>query len=311
LMNSGHSRDSAFVLRVEEIEGRHTPVKFSTWCPKAYAGIRLEKKLPETILSRSVTVNMRKKLPGEKAEKVRHADPAPFVELKRKLKRWASDNGHKFGKMRPDMAGLTNRNEDNYEHLFAIADLAGGSWPTLVRKSTEEKGADPLTIDEELLQDVLLVFGDLNVKRVKTVDLIQKLTADPEGPWAAWNKGNPLRPRQLSEKLGAFGIHPTQERMPGTDNPVRGYNLSSFQDAKNRYLSQPTVKKGVLSVTPLQPHNDQRYSVSLSVTAENIVTDKETSKPSSTNDCNVVTAKRGVSELSGERAVESENFDRI
>ena len=55
-----------------------------------------------------------------------------------------------------------------------------------------------------LLADVREAFSADTVMR--SSDLVTKLTADPEGPWAEYNRGKPLTQRQLARMLGEFGI---------------------------------------------------------------------------------------------------------
>jgi uncharacterized protein DUF3631 len=42
----------------------------------------------------------------------------------------------------------------------------------------------------ELLKDIRAAFGDDD--EIRSADLIAKLTADPERPWAEWKHGRPL-----------------------------------------------------------------------------------------------------------------------
>ena len=35
ILNSGHNRSLAYVIRTQEVDGDHVPVRFSTFCPKA------------------------------------------------------------------------------------------------------------------------------------------------------------------------------------------------------------------------------------------------------------------------------------
>ena len=60
ILNSGHKRSSARVLRCEG--DNHEPRWFSTWCPKA---IGLIGALPATLASRSIHIELQRKLPRE------------------------------------------------------------------------------------------------------------------------------------------------------------------------------------------------------------------------------------------------------
>ena len=111
----------------------HEPRGFSTWAAKAIALIG---KLPDTLADRSIEVALKRKLPGERVERLRHADPEVLHTLARRCARFAADNAEKIRAARPSMPdGLHDRAQDNWEPLFAIADLAGGEWPDLARKA--------------------------------------------------------------------------------------------------------------------------------------------------------------------------------
>lgn len=74
------------------------------------------------------------------------------------------------------------------------------------------------------------------LQRITTVELLDKLVSDPDMGWDKYNKGFPLTPRQLSQNLQPYGIKPKTVRVSKTQTP-KGYEISDFQDAFNRYLS--------------------------------------------------------------------------
>ena len=66
IINSGHTRQSAFAIRC--VGDNHEPTRFSTWGAKAISGIG---SLPDTIMDRAIIFNLRRKLPGEEVERLR------------------------------------------------------------------------------------------------------------------------------------------------------------------------------------------------------------------------------------------------
>lgn len=68
LLNCGHTRDSAYIIRV--VGDNFTPTRFNVWGAKALAGIG---HLSETLMDRSVTLELRRKTPYEKVDRLRHA----------------------------------------------------------------------------------------------------------------------------------------------------------------------------------------------------------------------------------------------
>ena len=119
IVDSGHTRDAAFVIRVEGDD--HTPMKFSTWGFKALSGIG---KRAATIEDRSIIISLKRKAKDERIARLRHAPKADFVDVARKLARLAKGQMAAFSLARPDLPdALNDRAQDNWEHLFAIADI--------------------------------------------------------------------------------------------------------------------------------------------------------------------------------------------
>ena len=83
LINSGHRRSLAFVIRTVEVGGDFEPRRFSTWCPMAIAGIG---GLHGTIEDRSVIVELQRKLSGQKVARLDEAARGRLRVLARKLR---------------------------------------------------------------------------------------------------------------------------------------------------------------------------------------------------------------------------------
>jgi putative DNA primase/helicase len=63
ILNSGHTKTAASVIRTVEINGEHKACRFSTWAPKAIATIR---SLADTLEDRAVVVQLQRKPPEGK-----------------------------------------------------------------------------------------------------------------------------------------------------------------------------------------------------------------------------------------------------
>src|SRR5262249_19350632 len=133
ILNSGHTKAAANIIRNVEINGEHKPRRFSTWAPKAIATIR---PVADTLEDRSIVVQLQRKPPGAKVERLRRRDCDEFAALRNRAARWAADN---FGALRdPDPQiprELNDRAADNWRPLLAIADIAGGTWPQDARRA--------------------------------------------------------------------------------------------------------------------------------------------------------------------------------
>ena len=66
VLNSGHARAGAYVVRT--VGDTHEPEVFRTWAPKAIALIG---KLPATLASRAVHIELKRLAPGETVEPLR------------------------------------------------------------------------------------------------------------------------------------------------------------------------------------------------------------------------------------------------
>jgi putative DNA primase/helicase len=256
VINSGHTRASAYVIRT--VGDDHEPKQFSTWGAKALSGIG---RLPQTIMDRALVLELRRKLKGERVAKLRHADPAAFERLRRKLARFANDEGETIERARPAIPdSLNDRAADNWEPLLAIADVAGGDWPQAARDAALKLAGverDPLSYSAELLSDVRAVFERKAVRRISSADLLAGLCDDDEAPWATYHRGKSMTPRQLARLLSGYGIGSKNVRI-GYDTP-KGFDLKQFEDAFARYLSSDTPLPE--SATAPQPSNEEGFAV--------------------------------------------------
>ena len=238
ILNSGHTRGMSKVWRV--VGKDQDPQAFQTWGAKAIAGIGTF--LSETTLDRSIRVELRRKRPDEKAEKLLHADPAPFERLRRQLARFAEDSGETIGNTRPELPDeLNDRAQDNWEPLLAIADHAGGRWPEAARAAALQLSArvhEPVSVGVELLDNIRDAFDRTGGDKMGTRDLLFRLNADEEKRWATYSRGKPLTPHSLAELLREYGIQPRQ--LGGKGSNVRGYSRDQFEDAFARYLPAKT-----------------------------------------------------------------------
>ena len=126
VINHGWTRSAGGVLRC--IGDDKTPHVFPTFCPKALGMKGM--KLPDTTLTRTIVIEMKRKKAGDQVEHFRHVDDAGLAELRRRALRWAIDNGEKFEGAEPVMPpDFDSRLGDNWRLQFAIADAAGGEWP--------------------------------------------------------------------------------------------------------------------------------------------------------------------------------------
>ena len=243
LVNAGHTRANAFVGRTVSVGDGHEPRLFDVWSAKAFAGISLEKHLPDATMSRGIVIGLRRKMPHENVDRLRHADKSAFGVLSSKLARFAEDYSAQVRAARPRLPdALSDRDQDNWEPLLGIAGCAGPEWlerATNAALTLSSTAQTAVSTGNELLADIQDVFEQKRTFKISTVDLIQALVADEELAWAAYNRGKPLTPRQLAKQLGTYGIHPKTVRL--AHGTPKGYDADQFTDAFSRYLSAPAA----------------------------------------------------------------------
>lgn len=243
ILNSGFSRNG----KVSVCVGKGAEVTFrdlSCFGPKAFAGIG---KIPDTVADRSIVILMRRKLDSEKVERFRERDvrqrAKPIIEA---LNRWAKPNIQALREARPELPeAFKDRQQDISEPLIAIADLAGGDWPGIMRWSLSElfgsSAAEDTSIGVMLLRDIHSVFGDPtgpDADKISSNDLITALRESEGQPWADWNHGKGLTVNNLARELKKYAIYPNTIRS-STDR-FKGYSREMFTDAWKRYCPDLT-----------------------------------------------------------------------
>lgn len=250
LINAGHTRTAAFIYRTTGDD--HALTQFNLWSAKALAGIG---KLNDTLMDRSIILSLRRKLPMEQTERLRHAETGLFKRLAAKLARFAEDYSNQILAARPQLPNaLSDRAQDNWEPLLAIADIAQGDWPQLARKASLKISSDidsTQSIGVELLSDIQDIIETMKADRISSAELIKRLCEDPEKPWATFNHGRSISPRQIACRLREYGIASTTIRLHTTT--AKGYLFLQFADAFNRYLNPDKDS----SVTTSQPISDR------------------------------------------------------
>lgn len=179
ILNSGHRRSSAFVVRCvgDDLE----PRQFSTWAPKALAKIGT---LPTTLDDRAIVVRMKRKAPTEAVERyAERRERDRLTELKRRCLRWAKDNESAIRLSDPaDLPFLHDRANDNWRPLLAIADTVGGLWLERARESARllsgirDDDTQPARV--QALIDIRDLFARLNTDRLPSSEIVKELGWD-------------------------------------------------------------------------------------------------------------------------------------
>ncbi|MET4150430.1 DUF3631 domain-containing protein [Bradyrhizobium barranii] len=245
-INSGHRRGAKFgrcvvrgtIVETEEIE---------SYAAVALAGIGW---LPDTILTRSIIIRMRRRLRGERVEPFRHRLHTPEgAALCRRLIGWARMVAADAEEARPVMPpSVEDRQADGWEPLLAVADLAGGAWPTLAREAAEALVAvsrdTPVSLNLRLLGDLRTVFLNNLVAVAQAIPhglatkrILEELFGLEDAPWHTVNKGQAYTPSQLAVTLRDYEVRSENLRPhPNVRTQAKGYPIAPLADAWRRYL---------------------------------------------------------------------------
>jgi hypothetical protein len=244
LLNAGFER-KATVPRCVGQGSSFAVQHFAVFCAKAFAGIG---SLPDTIRDRCILVRLVRKSRNESVERFRKREAeATAAPISGALEAWAkcTENIAALRASRPSIPDeLSDRQADICEPLLAIADLAGGEWPSrgrnaLVLLCTSEAEDDSRGV--KLLSAIRDEFVDADVNRLATKELLDRLVdQETDAPWAGWwendlRNGNTRGPAaKLAQLLKPFGIHARGIRLDNGTTP-RGYMRQDFEDAWRRY----------------------------------------------------------------------------
>ena len=233
ILNSGYRRSGISSLCV----GQGTSIgyrDFSTFCPKAIAGIGA---LPDTVTDRSIRIALKRRAPDESVERFRQRDARRVGKpLGAQLHAWKTVAVEALRDAERALpSALGDRAADVWEPLIAIADLAGGDWPTRARRAaTGLSGAVSVgddTVSIRLLEDVGQVLTD---DTIASAELVRRLVTLEDRPWADWAGGRPITQARVAGLLRPFGIHPMKLRFG--ERTANGYTRRMFADSWSRYL---------------------------------------------------------------------------
>lgn len=239
MVNAGYRRGATIGRCSMDRGGNVLPERLATYAAVALGGLG---DLPDTIMSRSVVIRMRKRAPGEVVEPFQPSVHETLGNtLRDELAAWAASIVKFAASTKPVLPpGIVDRMADVWGSLLTIAELAGGSWPELARQAASlavqaSKAGDRPSLGTQLLGDIRECFG--NRDRLPTRDLLKYLLADDEAPWGDI-RGRKIDARKLAELLRPYGIQSSTIRMTDGSTP-KGYKRDVFHDSWGRYLPAP------------------------------------------------------------------------
>lgn len=228
ILNSGYRRSGATSACVGS-GANITYQDFSTFCPKAIAGIG---ELPDTVADRCIPLRLKRARPGE-VERFRRRDVEDAATwLREELAAWAIANVEGLREARPSLPSeLSARQQDGAEPLLAIADAAGGEWPeraraALIQILTSIEASDD-SPGVRLLTDIRAIFDASGRDRISSKNLVVALAQIESSPWAG------LSVYKLAKLLKPFRIAPCTIRTG--KRTFKGYLKQDFEEAWSRH----------------------------------------------------------------------------
>jgi hypothetical protein len=237
LLNAGYERGIR-AIRMERSGGGFVKITYDPFCPKILAGIG---RLPDTIVDRSIPILIHRKLKTQPCQKYRRSDRASAKPMHDALEAWSTDAEllKALGTSQPRMPEcLSDRQEDIWEPLLAIADAIGGDLPELARDAARTSCANN---DDELgwgatqLAAIKKVVGDDG--RITSADLINGLWEADALPSRLMEDDEPNYRKighWLSKFIKSYGGKPARVLdFDGTKS--RGYEVAELQPLFDRY----------------------------------------------------------------------------
>lgn len=239
MLNGSQRKELAVRLTNVPVGDSWVVHEFSTWCPKLLSGIG---ELPDTVRDRSIEVRLERAKPEERRPRWRDRDTSQIGAFPRRLLRWIEDNGDAI------LAGRSNikypnelhaRARDSWESLLAIADQAGGEWPTRARIAAvaASTGTTALGVpdSERIVTDVHRVFLGAGLpESLPTDSIADRLHEMDDAPWSEFGKGNAgLTPNKLARLLKPYNVRPVKFRVKTATH--RGYHLRDLAPVFDRY----------------------------------------------------------------------------
>ena len=215
------------------------PLKHGVYCPKVIAGIKTG-KLPDTIRDRSIIVPIDRKLKEERTERLRRRQLQDEVKaLKAKLQAWAAEHHDTLAayELSEPMEQLSDRLEEAWEPLLAIAALGGDEWEDKAKVAAvalaEGDVDNTQAAGHRLLFALKEIFGAREV--MSSSDIVDRLNLDAY--YAGWNSGKGMNPYTLSKQLNPYRIAPRKVWIG--DRALQGYPRAAFERVWARYSGRP------------------------------------------------------------------------
>lgn len=239
ILNSGHKRSTANVVRCKEEDRDYVSKSFFTGGFKVIAG--LPAGMLKTLQSRSIEIIMQTKLQTQKVTRLSRLNSNIIDTIKTGLTA-LRESPVVIDRLRqtegPDV--FDNRVKDKWEALLLVAELIGSPEKDSLLNAARnlEDDVEEPDVAIQLLSDIKQVLHELKTHRIQSDHLHKKLLELRNGEWRKYDYGRGLLKPELQKRIRSFGVKTEKFKLGG--KTVTGYNSHQFHDAWNRYLPEDT-----------------------------------------------------------------------
>ena len=287
IVNAGHTKDTAFVIRSGSKETNFEPERFNTFCPKAIAMIG---KPAVTWVDRSFEIKMQRKPRDLRLERLPHDFYEAARPLRQKLLKWTCGDLEQI-----DLKGFdfpNDRAADNWYPLFIIAYNLGEEWFEKAHQAVAidlDKTEEDLKI--KLLDDISHYFEEQAAEKVSSADLVSYLNNLKERPWPELRGGKGITQNFLANLLRDFQIKSKTIWVPHESKALRGYEREDFKKVFCAYLPSQSVRVQEL-------RNDGRFEQNQSARREkNLALQNPSKSRNNLHSCTLALSKGGYDDI--------------
>ena len=244
ILNSGHERGGTVIRTVgEDFE----PRAFKVFGPVAFAWlVKRGTQVAQTLEDRSITIELRRRLPTEDITRFRSTRTNQLRELGRRAARWFADHKISLSDADPSLPEeLDDRGQNKWRPLVAIADAMSPDLGQAARDAAVNLAAENIGGEDDAgsmaLADAAAIIkkymqGPPPKKGISNHDLVTYLVAMDDRPWKEWKRGSPLNEHSLKRLLKPFNLRPKRIRIGAV--LIRGYVTAQVLEAAARYVKE-------------------------------------------------------------------------
>jgi hypothetical protein len=211
---------------------------FDPFGAKVLAGIG---GLPDTVQDRSIPIRLKRRTDQESVARFRHKQAQTADPLRMRLQEWAGTHLGAVKAAEPHLPDeLSDRQQDAWEILLAIADVTGGEWPGRARAAAIELAKSRVdghaSWGVRLLADLRRLYLKEGQRHLSSEECLRWLNNLDGAPWSTWNNGTPINSFRLNALLEPYEIRTRDVRVRSWPNALKGINRNDLEEAFRRWL---------------------------------------------------------------------------